>query len=94
MKAIRAVRPTVGVGIVIAANIEAGRSALAPVSDDHMLAIGRVTADCSMPRTDILRTRLLSRMIHHRGQLSVYLRLLNLPIPGMYGRIADDIPTA
>ena len=76
------------------ANIEAGRSALASVSDDHMLTVVRVTADCSIPRTDIFRTRLLSHMIHHRGQLSVYLRLLNLPVPGMYGPTADDSPPA
>jgi len=29
-------------------------------------------------------------MIHHRGQLSVYLRLMEIPVPGMYGPSADD----
>jgi uncharacterized damage-inducible protein DinB len=72
------------------ANIEAGRTALAAVSDDHMLTKVPVTADRSMPRTDILRTRVLSHMIHHRGQLSVYLRLLDVPVPGMYGPTADE----
>ena len=72
------------------ANIEAGRTALAAVSDDHMLTRVPVTADRSMQRTDILRTRVLSHMIHHRGQLSVYLRLLDLPAPGMYGPTADE----
>jgi uncharacterized damage-inducible protein DinB len=37
-----------------------------------------------------LRTFLLSHMIHHRAQLSVYLRLLNVPVPGMYGPSADE----
>jgi len=31
-----------------------------------------------------------SHMIHHRGQLSVYLRLLDVPVPGMYGPSADE----
>ena len=32
----------------------------------------------------------LNHMIHHRGQLSVYLRLLDVPVPGMYGPSADE----
>ncbi|MFI5156271.1 MAG: DinB family protein [Chitinophagales bacterium] len=32
----------------------------------------------------------LSHTIHHRGQLSVYLRLNNIPVPGMYGPSADE----
>jgi len=32
----------------------------------------------------------LSHLIHHRGQFSVYLRLLNLPVPGSYGPSADE----
>lgn len=74
------------------ANMETERIALASVSDDPVLTTVRVQADCSMPRIDILRTRLLSQMIQHRGQFSVYLRLLNLPVPGMYGPSADDGP--
>lgn len=42
------------------------------------------------PRAIALRTFGLSHMIHHRGQLSVYLRLLNIPVPGLYGPSADD----
>lgn len=41
------------------------------------------------PRAVALATQ-LSHMVHHRGQLSVYLRLLDVPIPGMYGPSADD----
>jgi uncharacterized damage-inducible protein DinB len=43
----------------------------------------------TMPRHLALRTWFLNHLIHHRGQLSVYLRLLNIPIPGMYGPSAD-----
>ncbi|MBW7868739.1 MAG: DinB family protein [Brumimicrobium sp.] len=32
----------------------------------------------------------LNHLYHHRGQLGVYLRLLNVPVPGMYGRSADE----
>lgn len=42
------------------------------------------------PRAIALRTFGLSHMIHHRGQLGVYLRLLDIPVPGLYGPSADD----
>ena len=42
------------------------------------------------PRRALLRAMFLSHMIHHRGQLSVYLRLLDVPVPGMYGPTADE----
>ena len=76
------------------ANIEAGRTALAGVSDDHMITIVPVTSELSVPRTAILRMRVLSHMIHHRGQLSVYLRLLDSAVPGMYGPSADENTSA
>ncbi|MEO8404802.1 MAG: DinB family protein [Chitinophagaceae bacterium] len=41
------------------------------------------------PKRDMLRIA-LSQIIHHRAQLGVYLRLLNIPIPGSYGPSADD----
>ena len=47
-----------------------------------------------MPRTGVLRSLLLNHWYHHRGQLSVYLRLLNVPIPVIYGRSADENPFA
>jgi uncharacterized damage-inducible protein DinB len=43
------------------------------------------------PRAAVVRDFILSHMIHHRGQLSVYLRLLNIPVPGSYGPSADDL---
>lgn len=42
------------------------------------------------PRARAFRTMGLSHLIHHRGQLSVYLRLLNVPLPPMYGPTADE----
>ncbi len=44
----------------------------------------------TMPSVGVVRSFALSHSIHHRGQLSVYLRLLNVPVPGMYGPSADE----
>jgi uncharacterized damage-inducible protein DinB len=43
----------------------------------------------TMPRGGVFRTWVMSHMIHHRGQLSVYLRLLDVPVPAVYGPTAD-----
>ena len=45
----------------------------------------------TMPKKVVLRSMAYSHHYHHRGQLSVYLRLLDVPVPGMYGPSADDI---
>lgn len=44
----------------------------------------------TMPTVAVIRDFAFSHTIHHRGQLSVYLRLLNVPVPGMYGPSADE----
>ncbi len=46
----------------------------------------------TMPKKVVLRSVAYNHMIHHRGQLSVFLRLLDIPIPGMYGPSADEMP--
>jgi uncharacterized damage-inducible protein DinB len=46
----------------------------------------------SQPRTGVLRSIMLNHWYHHRGQLSVYLRLLDIPVPVIYGRSADENP--
>jgi uncharacterized damage-inducible protein DinB len=43
----------------------------------------------SMPRVAALRTLMMNHIIHHRGQLSVYLRLNDVPLPSIYGPTAD-----
>jgi uncharacterized damage-inducible protein DinB len=48
----------------------------------------------SMPRAGLLRSIMLNHWYHHRGQLSVYLRLLEVPVPVIYGRSADENPFA
>ena len=46
------------------------------------------------PRIQALRVNVLNHIYHHRGQLSVYLRLLNVPVPMVYGPTADENPFA
>jgi uncharacterized damage-inducible protein DinB len=46
----------------------------------------------TMPRVAMLRALMLNHWYHHRGQLSVYLRLLEVPVPVIYGRSADENP--
>jgi uncharacterized damage-inducible protein DinB len=48
----------------------------------------------SMPKTALVRTIVMNHWIHHRGQLSVYLRLLDVAVPSIYGPSADENPFA
>jgi len=44
----------------------------------------------TMPKVAVLRSFVMNHLIHHRGQLSVYLRLRNVPLPSIYGPTADE----
>ncbi len=44
----------------------------------------------SMPREAVMRGTIMNHMVHHRAQLGVYLRMLDVAIPGMYGPSADE----
>jgi len=46
------------------------------------------------PRVGVVRAIMMNHLYHHRGQLSVYLRLLDVPVPVIYGRSADEDPFA
>ncbi len=75
-------------------NASEARQAIAGASDEHLLKIwslqfGGKTV-LSMPRAAVLRGVVMNHLIHHRAQLGVYLRLHNVPIPGMYGPSADE----
>jgi uncharacterized damage-inducible protein DinB len=48
----------------------------------------------SIPRIGFVRSVLLNHLYHHRGQLSVYLRMLEVPVPSIYGPSADENPFA
>jgi uncharacterized damage-inducible protein DinB len=44
----------------------------------------------TMPRIQTLRGMVFNHIVHHRGQLSVYMRLNDIPVPGLYGPSADE----
>lgn len=46
----------------------------------------------TMPRMAVVRSMMLNHWYHHRGQMSVYLRELNVPVPAIYGPSADENP--
>ena len=75
-------------------NIAAGIEVLKGRSDDWLLTPWRYKYGeqvvFEMPRLVVIRTTGLNHLIHHRGQLSVYLRLLNVPLPPVYGPTADE----
>ncbi|HET7436097.1 MAG TPA: DinB family protein [Thermoanaerobaculia bacterium] len=76
------------------ANVAKAREAIGGASDDDLrvtwtLKRGGNTL-LAMPRARILRTFMLNHHIHHRGQLSVYMRELDVPLPPMYGPTADE----
>ena len=48
----------------------------------------------TMPKAALVRAIVMNHWIHHRGQLSVYLRLLDVPVPSIYGPSADENPFA
>ena len=75
-------------------NVADTRAALIGKTDAELLAIWSLKRGgktmFSMPKTAVLRSFVLSHVIHHRGQLSVYLRLLDVPVPSIYGPSADE----
>ena len=79
-------------------NAGAGDQALGSLSDDAAQKTWTLTFKgktvFSRPKVGALRTNLLNHLYHHRGQLSVYLRLLDAPVPMVYGPTADENPFA
>ncbi len=69
----------------------ATRAALAATNEDHLAGTIMVNPGVTKTREAAFRW-FISHMIHHRGQLSVYLRLLDVAVPGMYGPSADEQP--
>src|SRR5437867_11781411 len=73
------------------------RSILNGFDDNAMMTNWRLTRGgkdiLSLPRIGVIRTIMLNHWYHHRGQ-PVYLRLLNVPVPSIYGPSADENPFA
>lgn len=68
---------------------------LQKATDEDMMAIwtlkkGEHTV-FTLPRAAAIRAMAMNHLVHHRGQLTVYLRLLDIPVPGMYGPSADEM---
>ena len=75
-------------------NVAAAREKLAGTTDAEMLSPWTLKQGdqeiFTMPRVAALRSFVMNHSVHHRGQLSVYLRLTNIPLPSMYGPTADE----
>ena len=80
------------------ASVKAAEEYVDTVSESVALGTWRVTSKgkevLAMPRVILLRTIMLNHWYHHRGQLSVYLRMLDVPVPSSYGPSADENPFA
>ena len=75
-------------------NVAEARAALASVSDAEMMKGWKLLAGgkeiFTMPRVACIRGMVMNHIIHHRAQLTVYYRLLGVPVPGLYGPSADE----
>ena len=75
-------------------NVAAAREKLAAATDAEMFASWTLKQGgqeiFTLPRVAALRSFVMNHSIHHRGQLSVYLRLNNVPLPSIYGPTADE----
>ena len=74
-------------------NVQGAREALSNASEADFTVPWSLTMGervlVSMPRGDVVR-QTISHLSHHRGQMTVYLRLLDIPVPSIYGPTADE----
>jgi uncharacterized damage-inducible protein DinB len=79
-------------------SVEKAKRALGGFDDARMGAMWRLQSGgrdiLTMPRVALVRAIMLNHWYHHRGQLLVYLRLLNQSVPSVYGPTADENPFA
>jgi uncharacterized damage-inducible protein DinB len=79
-------------------SIADARSFLSELDDEAAAAPWRFSMGdrelFTVPRLELLRTLLFNHWYHHRGQLTVYLRLLDVQVPSVYGPSADENPFA
>lgn len=77
-------------------NVSDAIEALKTGSDEGLYNIWRLKRGgqvlFELPRWVVVRSMVFNHIIHHRGQLSVYLRLQNVPLPPVYGPTADEMP--
>jgi uncharacterized damage-inducible protein DinB len=79
-------------------SITKAKTALASLDDAAVLETWRLMQGdrelLAVPRIAMLRSVMLNHWYHHRGQLTVYLRALDVPVPSIYGPSADENPFA
>jgi uncharacterized damage-inducible protein DinB len=78
--------------------VSEARTAIASATDEELNHIWSMKWEgktvLTMPRVAVLRSMVMNHLIHHRAQLGMYLRLMNVAVPGMYGPSADETPFA
>lgn len=78
------------------ASLAKAREVLGGMSDEQLMQTWRLMAGgkeiMAMPRAAVIRMIMLNHWYHHRGQLLVYLRMHNVPLPSVYGPTADENP--
>jgi uncharacterized damage-inducible protein DinB len=79
-------------------SVKTSKEILGGLGDEGLKAMWTAKAGentlMTMPKTALVRSIVMNHWIHHRGQLSVYLRLLDVPVPSIYGPSADENPFA
>jgi uncharacterized damage-inducible protein DinB len=74
--------------------VSEARGALSGRTDAELMAPWTLKAQgkeiFTMPKAAVLRSFVMNHIIHHRGQMSVYLRLNGVPVPSIYGPSADE----
>jgi uncharacterized damage-inducible protein DinB len=77
-------------------SLETAKGTLKNMNDARLTSMWTLTKDgrvlMSVPRVGFIRSIMMNHLYHHRGQLSVYLRILNVPVPSIYGPSADENP--
>jgi len=80
------------------AGVKTVKETLGKIGDEGLKKMWKATAGgktmMTMPKASLVRVVVLNHWYHHRGQLSVYLRLLDVPVPSIYGPSADENPFA
>jgi uncharacterized damage-inducible protein DinB len=75
-------------------SVKSGTAALKGAPDAALMANWKMRTPeatiIDMPRAAVIRAWVLNHLVHHRGQLTVYLRLLGAPVPSLYGPSADE----
>lgn len=77
-------------------SLQSAKETLKKMDDARLLSMWSLTRNgkvlMSVPRIGFIRSIMMNHIYHHRGQLSVYLRLLDVPVPSIYGPSADENP--